>query len=106
MSMILGMVTLTNTNLDRVLDVPPLIWRVIAPDDPGIYEQSRVELRKPSFFAGLLGGKPKAQPVISDVPLSANEGKAIDIDKAWHGIHYLLTGTAWAGSAPLSFIVE
>ena len=28
-----------------------------------------------------------------------------DIDKAWHGIHYLLTGTAWEGAAPLNFLV-
>lgn len=29
----------------------------------------------------------------------------LDIDKAWHGIHYLLTGTAWEGSAPLNFLL-
>ncbi len=29
----------------------------------------------------------------------------LDVDKAWHGIHYLLTGTAWDGSPPLNFIV-
>lgn len=29
----------------------------------------------------------------------------IDLDKAWHGIHYLLTGTAWGGTEPLHYIV-
>ena len=28
----------------------------------------------------------------------------LDVDKAWHGIHFLLTGTAWEGEAPLGFI--
>ena len=28
----------------------------------------------------------------------------IDIDKAWHGIHFLLTGTTWEGSFPENFI--
>jgi hypothetical protein len=28
-----------------------------------------------------------------------------DLDKAWHGIHYLLTRTAWEGDAPLNFLV-
>jgi hypothetical protein len=28
------------------------------------------------------------------------------IDKAWHGIHYLLTGTAWEGTPPLDFIAK
>jgi hypothetical protein len=28
-----------------------------------------------------------------------------DVDKAWHGIHFLLTGTAWEGSGPAAFLV-
>jgi Domain of unknown function (DUF1877) len=30
----------------------------------------------------------------------------LDVDKAWHGIHFLLTGTAWEGQMPFSFIVS
>jgi hypothetical protein len=30
----------------------------------------------------------------------------LDIDKAWHGIHFLLTGTAWEGEPPLDFLVK
>ena len=30
----------------------------------------------------------------------------LDVDKAWHGIHFLLTGTAWGGEFPLAFIVR
>jgi hypothetical protein len=33
-------------------------------------------------------------------------GEELDVDKAWHGIHFLLTGTAWAGDPPLDFIVQ
>jgi len=29
----------------------------------------------------------------------------IDVDKAWHGIHYLLTGSAEGGAPPLSWAV-
>lgn len=29
----------------------------------------------------------------------------VSLEKAWHGLHYLLTGTAWEGEAPLNFIV-
>jgi Domain of unknown function (DUF1877) len=28
-----------------------------------------------------------------------------DLDKAWHGIHFLLTGSAWGGDPPLNFLV-
>src|SRR5687768_10108992 len=27
------------------------------------------------------------------------------LDKAWHGLHFLLTGSAWEGSPPLDFLV-
>jgi hypothetical protein len=30
----------------------------------------------------------------------------LDGDKAWHGIHFLLTGTAGEGTPPLDFIVR
>ncbi|MEY2934020.1 MAG: hypothetical protein RL033_4769 [Pseudomonadota bacterium] len=29
----------------------------------------------------------------------------IDVDKAWHAIHFLLTHTAWEGAPPLNFVV-
>lgn len=29
----------------------------------------------------------------------------LDVDKAWHAIHFLLTGTAWQGDPPLNFVV-
>ena len=28
--------------------------------------------------------------------------KGINIDKAWHGIHFILTGSAWEGDPPLA----
>lgn len=31
--------------------------------------------------------------------------KSIDVDKAWHGIHYLLVGDAWDGEPPLANVV-
>jgi len=30
----------------------------------------------------------------------------LEVEKAWHGIQFLLTGTAWAGELPLSFLVS
>ncbi|HEY6400911.1 MAG TPA: YfbM family protein [Blastocatellia bacterium] len=28
------------------------------------------------------------------------------LDKAWHGIHFLLTGSAWGGEEPLCYLLE
>jgi hypothetical protein len=35
----------------------------------------------------------------------AEDGTLIDIDKAWHGIHYLLTGTAWEATTTLGRVI-
>ena len=29
----------------------------------------------------------------------------IDVDKAWHGIHFMLTGDVWGGASPLANVV-
>lgn len=34
----------------------------------------------------------------------APDSPQLDIDKAWHGLHFLFTGTAWEGKPPLNFI--
>lgn len=57
--------------------------------DALLADPSRVEqLLYASFFGG-----------------SSNGHDDLEIDKAWHGIHFLLTGTAWESSLPLGFIV-
>jgi len=30
----------------------------------------------------------------------------LDLDKAWHGLHYLLTGDAWGDEEPLCFLLN
>ncbi len=34
------------------------------------------------------------------------EGPHLSLEKAWHGLHFLLTGTAFEGDAPLNFLLE
>ncbi|GGB99060.1 YfbM family protein [Pseudoduganella buxea] len=41
---------------------------------------------------------------IHDV-LDSHENDVVDVDKAWHGIHFLLTGTVAAGAGPLANVV-
>jgi Domain of unknown function (DUF1877) len=50
-------------------------------------EPSRVEQL---LYESLLGG--------------GSNGNELDVDKAWHGLHFLLTGSAWQGTFPLNFI--
>jgi hypothetical protein len=102
--MCLALCTLSDENVRKVLADPPLIWKVIAPDDPEAYENSRKE-NSASLLSKLFGkGKKDASP---RVELSFAEGEIADtdLDKAWHGIHYMLTQTAWEGDEPLNFLV-
>jgi hypothetical protein len=103
MSMILSLVTLSDTNIARLLADPPLVWQVIAPDDPELYEAARAT-RKSNFLSRLFGQAP-ASSTAQPLDLTSFEGGSVDLDKAWHGIHYLLTHTAWDGERPLNFLV-
>jgi hypothetical protein len=106
MSMILGLVALGDENIARLVADPPLVWRVITPDDPERYEEARAEASRPSLLKRLFSSR-ATEPAPPAVPftLAPGEGAAVDLDKAWHGIHYLLTRTAWEGDAPLNFLV-
>src|SRR5262245_58294684 len=33
-------------------------------------------------------------------------GASLSLEKAWHGLHYLLTGTAWENASPLGFLLQ
>lgn len=103
MGMCLGIMSADDESIRRVLADPPLVWQLLAPDEPSLYEQERA--RQSSWFSRLFG-KRKASSEVEDVdaaPLRPIEDT--DLDKAWHGIHYLLTGTAWEGDSPRNFLV-
>ena len=106
MGMLLGMVTLDDANIARLLADPPLIWRVLAPDDPEPYEEARRQAAEPGLLGRLFGRKAAPQAAREDLHLAEGELVDTELDKAWHGIHYLLTGTAWEGSPPLNFLVS
>ena len=106
MGMVLGLTTLADANIERLLTDPPLVWKVVAPDEPDIYQQARRDASKPSFFSGMFGRKDPPPPEPQPLMLAESEGISTDVDKAWHGIHYLLTGSADEGEKPWSFLVS
>jgi hypothetical protein len=112
MGMVVGLASVSDATIERLLADPPLVWKVIAPDDVEIYERSRREAdgrNGPSLFARLFRARtradegPKREP--SPLVLRDGEGDLGDLDKSWHGIHYLLTGSADEGEPPLDFLV-
>lgn len=100
MGMCLGLASIDDDTIAKVIADPPLVWKIIAPDDPDIFESERNKGRTFSWFSNLL--RKKRLPVAeSEIVVSAAENS--DLDKAWHGIHYLLTKTAWEGEPPMIF---
>jgi len=99
MGMCLALCSIDVGNLQKVLADPPLVWRVIAPDDPEIYESARP---KHGLFKKLFG---TTDGRVEELTLAEGEVQIADLDKAWHGIHYLLTGTAYEGEGPASYLL-
>jgi hypothetical protein len=112
MGMGLSLGSVSDATIQRLLADPPLIWQVVAPDDSEMYDRARREAdarSRPGFLARLFGARPADDPTSATpappLALSAGEGVFSDLGKAWHGIHFLVTGTADDGEPPLNFLV-
>lgn len=92
MGITLGLYTLTDEHVRKVLSDPPLIFKVIAPDDEETYELARAET--------------EGIPSSATIELKEDEVLDLDLDKAWHGIHFLLTQSADGGAEPLNFLLQ
>lgn len=108
MSMILELHAVSDATLARVLADPPLVWKVVSPDDDSLYDAARAEtgVAEAGFFRRLFGRPARATAQAVDLPLAPGEVDTIDLDKAWHGIHFMLTSTAWEGEPPLNFLMQ
>jgi hypothetical protein len=81
--MILELATLSDANAERVVRSPALALSLIFPDD------DEIELGED----------------IEPLRLEPGEGAVTDLEKAWDGIHYLLTGTSGGGDPPLNSLL-
>lgn len=97
--MCLGLSTLSDASIGKLLAHPRLVWKAMGSEDP---EEDQWAQQQPGFFARLFGKK--APDPLPALELGEGEVVVSDLDKAWHGIHFLLTQTADAGEAPLNFI--
>lgn len=103
MGMVLSLVTVSDETIDRLHAFPPLVWKVVAPDDAEAFQQAIGGETGRGFFSRLFGQK-AVSPKVPELP--DEQRTAVDLDKAWHGIHFLLTQTVWEGSPPLNFLLH
>lgn len=99
MSMIGNLARVSVQQLARLHQNPENIMQLLYPDN-------EPEVRsEPGFFGRLFGRKVESVKTVEPVEV-LNEDDAIDLDKAWHSLHFLLTGQAWEGAFPQGFLVS
>ncbi len=100
MSMIGNLARVSDETIATIHADPSLVTTLLYSDIPPS------TLSRPSFLGRLFGRgrseKHSATPSIQPVP----RADMLDIDKTWHAIHYLLTGTDWESGFPEGFLVS
>lgn len=102
------------------------VWRVTAPDATRLMSATSAQIEEflfgeapvsepPARRPGLIGWLKSLSPItieeVRPLPDRAESGAPpvraeLDLDKAWHGLQFLLTNTAWEGDEPACFLVK
>ena len=106
MGMTCSLHRLSPNDIEELARNPESLARVLGLDDGPPVREVRPR--------GILGQLLRLSPItISEVDPEAPDGslapdpeKTLDIDKAWHGLHFLFTGTAEEGSEPACYMVK
>jgi len=96
MSMIGCFYALKDEDLEALIAAPKRIHLLWSKPQPP---------QSPSLLGRLFGGKPTT-PTPQDNWQPSEPPTAFDVDKAWQGIHFLLTGSDWEGDGPLAFVLH
>ena len=95
--------SVTDEHLDEMLRQRTREWWID-------YKSKQVVTAKPKhvgWLERLFGGRPtEVQETLIELDQSRGEGVELDIDKAWSGLNFLLTGEVWASDFPTGFLVD
>ena len=107
MGMYVTLHAVSDSNINAILATPELIGGIVFKEEPDAFWEDSQTAEKLSFLSKLFGKKPapvkpqeRPRLVLTDV-----ENNEVDLDKAWHGIHYCLTQDIGEGDHPLGFIL-
>lgn len=105
MGMIASLTTVSDANIGKLVEDPLLVVLLEDRGDRHFYDKAR-EREQPGWFGRLTGRKAPAHLDPALFVIGPDEGENVDLDKAWHGLHYLFTKTDWSGEPPLDFLVN
>lgn len=101
MSMICNLCRVSPEELDRLLAAPAHVMTFL-------YGEDVAALATPprNFLLRVLSAfrRPPPPPPVPWAP--RRDGDEIDLEKAWHGLQFLFTGTAWEGDEPACYLVR
>lgn len=103
MGMICFLRSVSEDDLGRLLREPDLIHVFLHGEE---FDAPAPEPAR-GFFARLFGrgaAPPAAVPAPAWGPRI--EGDEVDLDKAWHALHYFFTGTPWEAEEPGGYLLE
>jgi hypothetical protein len=106
MGMQLTLVSCSDATGRRCLADPALAVQLIAPGDAEAFEEARAQLRaaRPAWRNALsLLARLRAAPLLV---LKRGERVSLTLGESWHGLHFLLTGSAWEGTPPANFLLH
>lgn len=89
MGMILALNALSDEKIEEIFANPKLLWKTLTSDESE--EDDFLQCSGNIYAADYFGMQQEAENT--------------DLDKAWHAIHFMLTGSAWEGKAPLNFLI-
>jgi hypothetical protein len=69
---------------------PPLVWRILEPENPDLYLREIGQLRKPGLLARLFGAGESRSGPVPDFDFSEAESLEADLDKSWDGLNHCL----------------
>jgi hypothetical protein len=101
MSMIGNLARIQDETRLKLQQSPESITSLLYPDVP------LAKPAKPGLLSRLFG-KPKSPPPAKS-PATAPSilpSDMMDLDKAWHGLHFVFTGSDWEGDFPQGFLVS
>jgi len=110
MGMTCALYRATESEIDRLIKEPAAVSSFLDPDDGSAPRVRTVRLK------GLSGLILRLFPItiteatsepVEGAPLPAEDpDRSLDIEKAWHGLHFLFTGTADEGEEPTCYLVR
>ncbi|RBP39845.1 uncharacterized protein DUF1877 [Roseimicrobium gellanilyticum] len=102
MGVVLSYIRVSPANAALLLQHPKLMHALLG------FEESAASSKRSGFLSRLFGRKVEPKSKSESLPsLEPREGEDEgDTDKAWQGMHFILTGTAEGGDFPEGFIMH